>query len=59
MKKERIETLLCNFITYINCELLQHMTLEEKLDLLKEEIGFEDEDIKELKIVEKCLSENI
>lgn len=57
MKKERLEVLLCNFITYINYELLEHMGLEEKIQLLKEEIGFEDEEIKELKLIEKCLEE--
>lgn len=55
MKKERLETLLLNFITYINCELLQHMTLEEKINFLVEEIGFDREEIEDLKIIKKCL----
>lgn len=59
MKKERLEYLLCNFITFINNELLQHMTLDEKIQLLVDDIEFEKEEIEELKIIEKCLKEGL
>lgn len=55
MSRFRLEILLCNFITYFNTEILQHMTTDEKIDLLKEEIGFTDEEIEELDIVKRCL----
>lgn len=51
MKKERLETLLGNFITYINYENLIGMSVDEKLKFFKEEIGFDEEEINELSIV--------
>ena len=55
MKKERLETLLLNFITYFETEVFENMTLYEKIDFLKDEIGFTDEEIEELEIENNCL----
>lgn len=54
---ERLKTLMYNLVTFMNTEIIPHMTLEEKLELLKDEIGFTDEEIESLKLVENCLEE--
>ena len=56
MTKERLEILLCNCVTYFDTELLQGLTVEEKIDFLQEEIGLEDSEIKELDLKNQYLS---
>lgn len=50
----RLKTLLFNSITFLNTEYIQFLSTEEKLDILKEEIGFTDEEIEKLNIVKEC-----
>ena len=52
LQHERNKTLINNLVIFLDTEFLQHMSTEEKLDLLKEEIGFTDEEIESLDIKE-------
>lgn len=53
----RLKILLYNSITYINTEMMTSESLDEKIKILKEEIGFTDEEFEKLNIVEECLEE--
>lgn len=50
----RLKTLLFNSITFLNTEYIQFLSTEEKLNILKEEIGFTDEEIEKLNMVKEC-----
>lgn len=56
VKRDRLLVLLQNTITYLNTEvMMMNLTKDERVDILKEEIGFTDEEIEQLEIKEKCL----
>lgn len=56
VKIDRLLVLLQNTITYLNTEvMMMNLTKDERVDILKEEIGFTDEEIEQLEIKEKCL----
>ena len=55
---ERLQTLLFNTLTFLNTEYLSELTLDEKLEILIEELGFSEEEIANLNIVEEVFSEN-
>lgn len=55
MSEERLKILIENLIKLLDTELMEPLILEEKINILKKEIGFTDEEIKELNIVEECL----
>lgn len=55
MTEERLKTLLFNSITFINTEFFELCVIEEKVRVLKDELGFTDDEIKELNIIEECL----
>lgn len=58
VKRDRLLVLLQNTITYLNTEvMMMNLTKDERVDILKEEIGFTDEEIEQLEIKEKCLLE--
>ena len=56
MTKERLIVIIQNFVKYLDTEFMEPcLTVDEKLDLLKKEMGFTDEEIENLNIVEECL----
>ena len=56
VKRDRLLVLLQNTITYLNTEvMMMNLAKDERVDILKEEIGFTDEEIEQLEIKEKCL----
>lgn len=50
---ERIKILLFNALVYLNTESMDPMTMDETTNFLKEEIGFTDEELKELNVLEE------
>lgn len=58
VKRDRLQVLLQNTIIYLNTNvMMMNLTVDERVDILKEEIGFTDEEIEQLEIKEKCLLE--
>lgn len=58
VKRDRLQILLQNAITYLNTEvMMMNLTVDERVDMLKQEIGFTGEEIEQLEIKEKCLLE--
>ena len=55
MTKERVIELLKNCIILMDTEFFQVMTLNAKINFIKEEFGFTDEEIEELNLIEECL----
>ena len=59
MSNERLKTLLINSLIYIDTELIQTINPEENdiIKFLKDEIGFTDEEIEELGIIDDVFPE--
>lgn len=55
MKKERMKILIQNLVTYVDSELMESLSLEDKLNLLKEQIGLTNDEIDELELVDESL----
>lgn len=55
---ERLEVLLFNTLTFLNTEYLAGLTLDEKLELLINELGFAEEEIANLNLVEEVFGED-
>ena len=55
---ERLEVLLLNTLTFLNTEYLAGLTLDEKLEIVINELGFTEEEIANLNLVEEVFSEN-
>lgn len=55
IEKDRLQVLLYNTITYLNTEMILSLELSKKIDILKNELGFTDDEIEQLKIKENCL----
>lgn len=53
--KDRLITIIHNLIILIDEGTMGEFLLGQKIDLLKEEIGLTDKEIKELDIINKCL----
>lgn len=55
---ERLEVLLLNTLTFLNTEYLAGLTLNEKLEIVIHELGFTEEDITDLNLIEEVFSED-
>ena len=55
---ERLEVLLLNTLTFLNTEYLAGLTLNEKLEIVINELGFTEEDITDLNLIEEVFSED-
>lgn len=55
---ERLEVLLLNTLTFLNTEYLAGLTLDEKLEIVINELGFTEEEIANLNLVEEVFSED-
>lgn len=55
---ERLEVLLLNTLTFLNTEYLTGLTLDEKLEIVINELGFTEEEIANLNLVEEVFSED-
>lgn len=55
IKEERLTVLLYNTITILNEMTLTDMSQEEKINFMKNEIGFTDRELEKLEIVKNCL----
>lgn len=55
---ERLEVLLFNTLTFLNTEYLAGLTLDEKLELLINELGFAEEEIANLNLIEEVFGED-
>lgn len=55
---ERLEVLLLNTLTFLNTEYLTGLTLDEKLELLINELGFAEEEIANLNLIEEVFGED-
>lgn len=56
MSKDRLKTIVYNLITYLETDLIGDLPLDQKVQLLKDEIGFTEEELEELEITKNCLS---
>ena len=54
---ERLEVLLLNTLTFLNTEYLAGLTLDEKLEIVINELGFTEEDITDLNLIEEVFGE--
>lgn len=54
---ERLEVLLLNTLTFLNTEYLAGLTLNEKLEIVINELGFTEEDITDLNLIEEVFGE--
>ena len=55
---ERLEVLLLNTLTFLNTEYLTGLTLNEKLEIVINELGFTEEDITDLNLIEEVFGED-
>lgn len=55
---ERLEVLLLNTLTFLNTEYLAGLTLNEKLEIVINELGFTEEDITDLNLIEEVFGED-
>ena len=55
---ERLEVLLLNTLTFLNTEYLAGLTLDEKLEIVINELGFTEEEIANLNLVEEVFGED-
>lgn len=55
---ERLEVLLLNTLTFLNTEYLAGLTLNEKLEIVINELGFTEEEIANLNLVEEVFGED-
>ena len=55
---ERLEVLLFNTLTFLNTEYLAGLTLDEKLEFVINELGFTEEEIANLNLVEEVFGED-
>ena len=55
---ERLEVLLLNTLTFLNTEYLAGLALDEKLEIVINELGFTEEDITDLNLIEEVFSED-